>query len=47
MTATVMPEELVERLKPEYVSPLVTYLCHETSTENGGVFEVGAGWFVQ
>ena len=26
MTATVMPEELVERLKPEYVSPLVTYL---------------------
>jgi len=44
MTATVMPEELVNRLKPEYVSPLVAYLCHESATENGSVFEVGAGW---
>ena len=45
LTATVMPPELVETLKPEYVSPLVAYLCHETSTENGGLFELGAGWF--
>ncbi len=44
MTATVMPEELVNRLKPEYVSPLVAYLCHDSCQENGSVFEVGAGW---
>jgi 3-hydroxyacyl-CoA dehydrogenase/3a,7a,12a-trihydroxy-5b-cholest-24-enoyl-CoA hydratase len=44
MTATVMPEELVNRLKPEYVSPLVAYLCHDSCVENGSVFEVGAGW---
>lgn len=44
MTATVMPPELVEAFKPEFVAPLVLYLCHESSAETGGVFEVGAGW---
>jgi len=44
MTETVMPPDLVSALKPEYVAPLVAYLCHESSKENGQVFEVGAGW---
>ena len=44
MTATVMPPELVEALKPEYIAPLVAYLCHEGTDVNGGLFEVGAGW---
>jgi len=44
MTATVMPPEVVEALKPEYVAPLVGYLCHESSTVSGQIFEVGAGW---
>jgi 3-hydroxyacyl-CoA dehydrogenase/3a,7a,12a-trihydroxy-5b-cholest-24-enoyl-CoA hydratase len=44
MTETVMPKELVDALKPEYVSPLVAWLCHDDCTENGAVFEVGAGW---
>jgi 3-hydroxyacyl-CoA dehydrogenase/3a,7a,12a-trihydroxy-5b-cholest-24-enoyl-CoA hydratase len=44
MTETVMPPDLVEALKPEFVSPLVLYLCHESCEENGGIFEVGAGW---
>lgn len=44
MTETVMPPDLVAALKPEYVAPLVLYLCHESSSENGGCFEVGAGW---
>ncbi|GAB1301714.1 Peroxisomal multifunctional enzyme type 2 [Apodemus speciosus] len=44
MTETVMPEDLVEALKPEYVAPLVLWLCHESCEENGGLFEVGAGW---
>jgi len=39
-----MPAQLVDALKPEYVAPLVSYLCHESTTENGGVFEVGAGF---
>lgn len=45
LTETVMPPELVEALKPEYVSPLVAWLCHEDCAENGGLFELGAGWF--
>ena len=36
--------ELVEALKPEYIAPLVLYLCHEDTQETGGVFEAGAGW---
>nr|XP_020006792.1 peroxisomal multifunctional enzyme type 2 [Castor canadensis] len=44
MTQTVMPGDLVEALKPDYVAPLVLWLCHESCEENGGLFEVGAGW---
>jgi len=44
MTETVMPPDLVKALKPEFVAPLVAYLCHEKCSENGQLFEVGAGW---
>merc|ERR1712072_422014 len=44
MTETVLPKELVESLKPDYVSPLVGWLCHPDCEENGSTFEVGAGW---
>lgn len=44
MTATVMPPEMVEALKPEYVAPLIGYLCHESSGETGSVFECGSCW---
>jgi len=44
MTETVMPSELVAALRPEFIAGLVAYLCHENTTENGGLFEVGAGW---
>lgn len=33
--------DVVDALKPEYVAPLVLYLCHESCSETGGVFEVG------
>lgn len=47
MTATVMPPEMVEALKPDYVAPLVAYLGHESNQETGGVFEVGSGWMAK
>jgi NAD(P)-dependent dehydrogenase (short-subunit alcohol dehydrogenase family) len=47
MTKTVFPPELVEQLKPEYVAPLVVYLCHPDSGVNGQIFEVGGGWIAQ
>lgn len=43
MTETVLPKELLDALKPEYVSPLVAWLCHESCEETGGLFEVGGG----
>jgi len=45
LTETVLPEELIKALKPEYVSPLVAWLCHEGCEENGSLFEVGGGYF--
>ncbi|KAK2837801.1 hypothetical protein Q5P01_015013 [Channa striata] len=44
LTETVMPPDLVASLKPEYVAPLVLWLSHDQCQENGGLFEVGAGW---
>ncbi|KAH6588878.1 hypothetical protein BASA61_005790 [Batrachochytrium salamandrivorans] len=44
MTATVMPPEMVEALKPEYIAPLVAFLAHESNSETGSIFEVGSGW---
>ena len=47
MTATVMPPEMVEALKPDYVAPLVCYLAHENNKESGSIFEVGSGWIAK
>jgi multifunctional beta-oxidation protein len=44
MTATIMPPEMVEALKPDYVAPLVAFLGHETCPDTGKVFEVGSCW---
>ena len=45
MTKTVMPQEFLDKLAPEAIVPLVAYLSHESTTENGKVFEAGAGWY--
>jgi len=44
MTETVMPKELVDALKPDYVAHFVTVLAHESCPESGSLFEVGAGY---
>jgi 3-hydroxyacyl-CoA dehydrogenase/3a,7a,12a-trihydroxy-5b-cholest-24-enoyl-CoA hydratase len=44
MTETILPPDLVAALKPEFVSPLVAWLCHESCDENGSLFEVGGGY---
>jgi NAD(P)-dependent dehydrogenase (short-subunit alcohol dehydrogenase family) len=45
MTATVMPPDLIEKLKPDYVAPIVVYLCSEECTDSGVIFVAGAGYF--
>ena len=47
MTATVMPPEMVEALKPDYVAPLVCFLAHESNKETGSIFEVGSAWIAK
>lgn len=47
MTATVMPPEMVEAFKPEYVAPLIGYLAHQNTEETGSIFEVGSGWIAK
>lgn len=44
LTAGVIAPPVLERLQPEFVSPLVLRLCHESHTETGAIFEVGGGW---
>lgn len=44
MTATILPSEIVEELKPEYVAPLVVALGHKSCNVTGQVYEVGSGW---
>jgi len=44
LTEKVLPPELMQSIKPEYVTPLVSWLCHERCAETGGLFEVGAGY---
>jgi len=44
LTETILPREVTEALKPEFVTPLVIKLCSRESEENGSLFEVGAGW---
>ncbi len=47
MTETVLPKELLEALKPEYVSALVAKLAHETTEDTGGLYEVGGGFYAK
>jgi len=45
MTRTIMPEEMVQAFKPDYVAPMVVLLCSDKCPDpTGGLFEVGSGW---
>jgi NAD(P)-dependent dehydrogenase (short-subunit alcohol dehydrogenase family) len=43
MTEDLLPPEALEKLKPEYVAPVVSYLCTEECRDTGAVFIVGGG----
>jgi len=44
MTEKVFPSVMLEKMDPKFVMPLVLYLCHDSCSETGSVFEVAAGW---
>lgn len=47
MTRSIMPEEVVQAFKPDYVAPLVVALCSDKVPEPAtkGLYECGSGWF--
>ncbi|PGH15044.1 peroxisomal hydratase-dehydrogenase-epimerase [Polytolypa hystricis UAMH7299] len=47
LTATVMPEEVVQAFKPDQVAPIVALLCSDLLPEpvTKGLYECGSGWF--
>ena len=45
MTEEVIPPDLFEKLKPEFVAPLVLYLASEACGETGMIFNAGGGYF--
>ena len=47
MTESLMTPEVLEKLRPEYVSPMVAYLCSEQCQRTGGIWSAGAGYFAR
>ena len=45
LTDGLLPPAVFDALKPEWVSPLVAYLCSEESDTTGGLYEVGGGLY--
>jgi len=45
LTQDVLPAELFQRLNPEFVAPLIVYLCSEKCKETGRIYNAGAGYF--
>ena len=45
LTEDVMPPAVLEKLKPELVSPMVAYLCSEECAVSGQIFTAGGGYF--
>lgn len=43
MTEDILPPEVLKRLTPEYVAPVVGYLCTEEVPDTASVFIVGGG----
>ena len=47
LTESILPKEVTDALKPEFVTPLVIKLCAEDCEDTGSLFEVGAGWITK
>jgi putative sterol carrier protein len=45
LTEDILPPDMFEKLKPEFVAPLVLYLCSEQCPVSGGIYNVGMGYF--
>jgi len=47
MTESLLTSEMLARIKPEFVSPMVAYLCSEQCQRTGDIWSAGAGYFAR
>jgi NAD(P)-dependent dehydrogenase (short-subunit alcohol dehydrogenase family) len=47
MTKGIFPGKVAQRIKSEFNTPLVTYLCSEANQESGMIFTMSAGWYAR
>jgi len=45
LTEDIMPPDIFEKMKPEFVSPLVLYLASEACNQSGKIFNAGMGYY--
>lgn len=45
LTEDILPQEIFNKMKPEFITPLVTYLVSEDNQETGMIFNCVSGWF--
>ena len=45
LTEDILPPDLFEQMKPEFVSPLTLFLCSECCPVSGNIYNVGMGYF--
>src|SRR5215468_8541745 len=47
MTESLMTPDMLARLRPEFVSPMVAWLCSEQCQHTGEIFSAGCGYFAR
>ncbi|NOY70718.1 MAG: SDR family NAD(P)-dependent oxidoreductase [Deltaproteobacteria bacterium] len=45
LTEDILPPDLLAKMKPEFVAPMVLYLCHEDCETSGEIFNAGMGYY--
>lgn len=45
LTEDILPPDLLAKMKPEYVAPIVLYLCSEACEATGMIYNAGAGFY--
>ncbi|ACL02602.1 SDR family oxidoreductase [Desulfatibacillum aliphaticivorans] len=47
MTEDIIDEKMGAKLRPQFNSPMVLYLCSEENQTTGQIFAMGAGWYAR
>ncbi len=45
MTEDILPPDLFKMMKPEYVAPMVLFLCSDKCPDSGGIYNAGMGYY--